>query len=828
MKLFSEEVQQTSTNSSHNILSVENFSEIFFDVFEIEINKSKYPVEKISDYEGNPVVSVPVLVGEAEIFYPFILVKGNFNVVFNENNTLDVLYPDGEFLTIKEKVAPAVEEELPLIDVVENLKIEVDDLSESKSKILEQIERAKREAERTIKESEKLKLSKISKENDKKEKLFSESLDIAREKLVHEFLSISDKIKEDIVKEFSGNYIDLKENIDHKLGDICQDLNKQLQENFTDASNIFDNKIKSLVKELYLETVTPRVDNELKEIAIQIVDKVNEIESSLDKKLDVKAEKTLVEGVSKELLVIQKANIELNDSITKGVNKALSRAGNAKAFAEKIDQEIKEKISTDLLYIETYFDEKLKTIQEKTFDITEDSRKYIIDIVNKTKGELLEEIRKLPTEKPVEYIIESKKDSSEKVSVDKLKKEYDRVIHDKFENYKTDLRRYIAVYSGGGSVAQQFAAGGTIGGDLVIVGSISASQYLGIPSSGGGSDVSGLSSNWENAYTTVQSNSANWETSYSNLSTKANLNGGNTFTGNQAISGNLSATGINATGSLYVASSAVFSSAIRPTSNGTGTPLSSSLMTRADVDSRVWQPAMIQGMTAWWSANDLLVQGTATPTNGSLVTTWRSKKGDLTVTQANSAYKPVFKTNIQNGLPGVLFDGVDDYLQTPTTPIFPNLASPNQRTIFIVCRPNALVSTGGGITYQRPQIFGNNASSNGVSVSPSASNNIFTVWDYDSISSVNASTTSIAPSATVLITTRHLDGVTSVSLNQATPVTKSVLRECLSNTQLQFGWGGSYAAFFTGYLFDILFYNRGLTNDEILVVETALKLRYNI
>ena len=58
MKLFSEKVKPTLTNSSQNILQVEAFEEIFFGVYEIEINKSKYPVEKISEYEGNPVVSV--------------------------------------------------------------------------------------------------------------------------------------------------------------------------------------------------------------------------------------------------------------------------------------------------------------------------------------------------------------------------------------------------------------------------------------------------------------------------------------------------------------------------------------------------------------------------------------------------------------------------------------------------------------------------------------------------------------------------------------------------------------------------------------------------
>lgn len=47
------------------------------------------------------------------------------------------------------------------------------------------------------------------------------------------------------------------------------------------------------------------------------------------------------------------------------------------------------------------------------------------------------------------------------------------------------LKRYIELSSGGGSVAQQFAGGGTMNGSLTVTGTISASQYLGIVTSTG-------------------------------------------------------------------------------------------------------------------------------------------------------------------------------------------------------------------------------------------------------------------------------------------------------------------------------------------------------
>ena len=63
MKLFSEKVKPTYTSSNHNILTVESLEEVFFDVFEFEINGSTYIAEKETTYKGQPVVSVPVEVG---------------------------------------------------------------------------------------------------------------------------------------------------------------------------------------------------------------------------------------------------------------------------------------------------------------------------------------------------------------------------------------------------------------------------------------------------------------------------------------------------------------------------------------------------------------------------------------------------------------------------------------------------------------------------------------------------------------------------------------------------------------------------------------------
>ena len=98
MRLFSEKVQPTFTNSGHNILTVESLEEVFFDVFELEINGEKFIAERESSYRGSPVVSLPVEIGGSKYKALFILNKGTQEILFNEKTidgqSADILYKD--------------------------------------------------------------------------------------------------------------------------------------------------------------------------------------------------------------------------------------------------------------------------------------------------------------------------------------------------------------------------------------------------------------------------------------------------------------------------------------------------------------------------------------------------------------------------------------------------------------------------------------------------------------------------------------------------------------------------------------------------------------
>jgi hypothetical protein len=73
---------------------------------------------------------------------------------------------------------------------------------------------------------------------------------------------------------------------------------------------------------------------------------------------------------------------------------------------------------------------------------------------------------------------------------------------------------------------------------------------------------------------------------------------------------------------------------------------------------RSMEPNALPGLSLWLKAD--AITGLA---DGAAVTTWTdSSPSGYNVTQANAAMRPLYKTNVQNGLPGVRFDGTDDYL----------------------------------------------------------------------------------------------------------------------------------------------------------------------
>jgi len=445
MKLFGEKVKQTFTNSPFNIIQVKDFQETFFDVYEIELNNGKYPVEKISEQDGIPMVNIPIIVEGQETLRPFLLTKGKENALMCGIN-FDTMLEDVPHETIEEDV------EEPMV-VVEEKEISKED----HSKLLEEISQAKQDAREYAEKIKRQKLQEANKEIENKQQALDQMLENARSSLVDEFVTISEKVRDEFVSENDERFEIINHTINEKIHELSNNLREALIEDFDKSEQAFGEKLDEMVAEVYA-ALSPRVNKELSEI---------------------------VENFEKKIETFSEVNSKLDEKLDKNVNKALSRIGNVDRKYESLLSESETKFDEKLQKVESsvveFYQEKLSLLEDKTLNLNDETKKYFVDLLNESKRYLLEEIEEVKKEKSVEFIIEK---NGEKSVIDegKLITKLETALNSKISDVETSLRKYVSVYAGGGgTVATQYQDGGTMNGDLVINGKITATEYEGLP-----------------------------------------------------------------------------------------------------------------------------------------------------------------------------------------------------------------------------------------------------------------------------------------------------------------------------------------------------------
>lgn len=447
IKLFSEKVTPF-TSSNLNILQVENFDEVFFDVYEFEINGNKYIAEKIGDYSDDPVVSVPIVEGSNKLEAPFILRRGVFEVYYNPSNS--------RFLeTITEEVSTDIE--IPLIK--EEVEEELVVIPEKKDQILEEINIAKQQA--------------VEAAQLEKERLLKEAVDEIKVKndLIKEEV---ESIKQDLINDFYQETINSKEELaaynekkEQELTDfvklIVKDKLKALQDKVNTTSDLAKANLTKDVEQL-AESLKLTLNSKQQNLSNTVVNLVREefnkvvkvVDHAIDKKSKILDTKLYgqVQRQRNELLALEKANVELNDNINKANNKALSRIGNVK-------KELEASLIQAEQRVKNFYGDRIKTIEEGLF---EGSKEEILNIVRGSRESILEEIINIKTDIPA--IAEARS------NVSTLKKDIEKSISEKFTNEMQSIKRLIEMSAGGGSVAAQFADGGTMNGDLNVNGNI--------------------------------------------------------------------------------------------------------------------------------------------------------------------------------------------------------------------------------------------------------------------------------------------------------------------------------------------------------------------
>jgi hypothetical protein len=586
MRLFSEKVVPTFTSSNLNILTVEDFQEIFFDVFEFEINGKKFVAEKVSEYKGSPVVDVPLVLEGKEFTAPFVLQTGKFEILFNKNNSTFV----------KEVVNEQQELVIEYVDKDEEVE---DIIFEKKEDILREIAQARHSAVRYVEKLKQQKINEAAQYFDEKKKSLDVEINESKKDLLDEFFSIVSNIKSEFFEFNETEREKLSAFIEGSILELANQLVESIEEKQDVAEKRFNEQLNDLATNILsgvlLKEINANNDKSVKDINERfalITSNLKTLLRSERDQIDENVNNKLRE-FNESIVNLEKTNIELNDQINKGDNRALSRIGNVKTQLEEAianntsaiinrlesaEEEVKElhtsktqleesiidSASTLLARVDeaenkirTFYDEKISLIEEKVEDLTSDSKQYFLNLVNESKQSLLNEIANIKVDVP--NIVIEKSNGKQEVDLKGIKNELEKIIGTRFSNELQSLKRLIEMSSGGGSVAKQFAAGGTMEGTLNVTGQyLSAGvDLLTIFASGGSGDdnvntlVRSNSAYWDEAYNTsvvYQSNSASYATIDFANSKFFPLSGG-TITGatvinnNLTVNGNLTATG---------------------------------------------------------------------------------------------------------------------------------------------------------------------------------------------------------------------------------------------------------------------------------------------
>lgn len=473
MRLFSEKVNPTFNSSGYNILTVKDYTEVFFDVYEFEINGSRFVAEKTGELDDAPIISIPVDYNNIVENYDFVLHKGEQSIHFD---------PSTQSTPSQIKSVPDVE---PLL--TESVEEETDEvfLEEKKSAILEEIEKAKIAAAKYIKSIEKQNKRELVSYQTEREIALKEDIEKQKKILLDEFYSFVDQLKDRIAEESSDTALELKDIISEQLTSVSKDIDTRL----SSAEKAIDIKLEERANELLNDVLLSEVKRSGKEIADDLNNQVKTIAENISKSLtstrkqiEVDINEKLQE-ISTELNAKDKAIVELNDTLTKQSNRALSRIGTVKTQLESTVQDVvnslEARIETASDRLEKYYAEKLQLVESSMTNVSEETKKHIIGLIKESHQSLQADIANIKVTVP--NIVIEKSNGNQEIDVGALRTELEKSVSNRFVNEISSLKRLIELSSGGGSVAMQFAGGGTMNGNLTVVGTISASQYLGIP-----------------------------------------------------------------------------------------------------------------------------------------------------------------------------------------------------------------------------------------------------------------------------------------------------------------------------------------------------------
>lgn len=222
--------------------------------------------------------------------------------------------------------------------------------------------------------------------------------------------------------------------------------------------------------------------------------------------------------------------------------------------------------------------------------------------------------------------------------------------------------------------------------------------------------------------------------------------------------------------------------------------------------SSTFDPLSITGCKLWLKANSLSLN------DGDPVTTWADQSGNGNdANQGTAGNKPLYKVNIINGLPAVLFDGSDDFME-----ILSITGQPC--TIFLVVNPT--LNTASQKTYAT--FIHAQAIPNGFFIVAKLSTNFWGTFTTADVSSGNALT---AGTSYLLENTANTSS--TFLYQRGTQVAFSATTEAGSGTNCGLGKDRTNAnREYAGYIAEAIVYDTVLSSTDRQYVENGLISKY--
>ena len=412
-----------------NLISVNSKTEIFFNVFDCKIKSKNIILEKIETRDNNDIVVLEVLYKGKKYITDAILIQGEKSFIkLNEKN----LYLTNDNNVIKKNIEENIEEKKEVISE-KNLQ-EINKINDSK------------DMSSFLAES-------LSNYNTKKLNEKLKNYENIYNKKVNDF---EDKKKEFLVtieNEFDKSIQNLNEEIDFKIQKYYENTNtsnkaliavqsKKLKDNISKKYNSFINEINNL-KNFNKDTINGILE-----------EKSQDIKDSLN-------------------IFLENLNTENRESFSKLLNEKIDSS------EKNINSELTELKNTvvNLSNNNILISKNNKNLFKETNKRFNDLNKKIKILSEKRNDEYNELLAAVNNKDVVEYktIL---KEKIEEAELSNIKQEILKEVSGNFNNEIISLKRYAEMSSGGGSVAVQYANGGTMNGDLNVNGTMKADTIL--------------------------------------------------------------------------------------------------------------------------------------------------------------------------------------------------------------------------------------------------------------------------------------------------------------------------------------------------------------